>query len=440
MAPSIGNDLWDLHRIRQIVSENDLERGCIEYKRQLDNGGRKALEAITALANTFGGVVLIGVDEDKQGVDRLTGVDASSRDKLVSYCWNQLTPPFSPEIVPISLGSDDLYILVVIIDTDYIRRPVMINQGNKVLVRLEGQNQSPDWYRLRDLFTEQPPSYQDMRLPPADPTGLYSDASLGLRGRLLLIGPRSRSSRISDAAREQTLDALRNDSPITGAGSGLTGLMHDMIGRSFDVDEWHLTGQANGREFSAYWHGLVGDSIASVRARIDVDINPRPAHGDTLLVTLTALITRPLPNGITPRQLTENPLGPFLSIGVLHKLMLDITSTLWGVTGEAISTSILGQPLGPPALLDSTVFTTPLSKGTDVPSLNECIAFGTARLISGNTPGTWTTFSPERVERSQVASRSGQEPIIRNWLIQLGIENGYQNITKEVSRWSEITT
>ena len=73
MATPASQDAWDLDRIRQIVTQNDLERGRIEYKRELGNG-RKTLEAITALANTFGGVVLVGVDEDEQGLDRLVGV------------------------------------------------------------------------------------------------------------------------------------------------------------------------------------------------------------------------------------------------------------------------------------------------------------------------------------------------------------------------------
>jgi predicted HTH transcriptional regulator len=98
-------DTWDLDRVKQIVTQNILERGRIEYKRELGNG-RSTLEAISALANTFGGVVLIGVDEAKQGLDRLTGVPAVERTRLVSLCWSQLTPPFSPEIIPMSLGHD----------------------------------------------------------------------------------------------------------------------------------------------------------------------------------------------------------------------------------------------------------------------------------------------------------------------------------------------
>ena len=54
-------DQWDLVRLQQLVAEQDLERARIEYKRELGNG-YSALEAIAALANTFGGVVLMGVN------------------------------------------------------------------------------------------------------------------------------------------------------------------------------------------------------------------------------------------------------------------------------------------------------------------------------------------------------------------------------------------
>ena len=67
-------DEWDLARLRQLGAQNELERGRIEYKRELGNGN-STLAAVAALANTFGGVVLVGVDEDKQGLDRLTGVN-----------------------------------------------------------------------------------------------------------------------------------------------------------------------------------------------------------------------------------------------------------------------------------------------------------------------------------------------------------------------------
>jgi len=41
---------------------------------------RRAAGLIAALANNFGGVLLIGVDETRQGPDSLPGVDAGERD------------------------------------------------------------------------------------------------------------------------------------------------------------------------------------------------------------------------------------------------------------------------------------------------------------------------------------------------------------------------
>lgn len=471
MTTPPSNDAWDLARIQQIVTQNDLERGRIEYKRQLDDG-RKTLEAVTALANTFGGVVLVGVDEDKQGLDRLTGIPATERTRLVSWCWSRLTPPFSPEIIPISLGHDDLYVLAVVINTDYIRRPVMINQGNRVLVRLEDQNQEPDWYRLRDLFTDQAPGYLNLSLPPADPAittrqGQYRDTDLALRGRLLLAGPRGRPSQITGAARAQALATLTsNDTPLTGAGSALSDLMYQMVGGTFDARGWELSGRADLRRFSAQWQGLGPDGRVLTEAHVRVEITSRPAQGDTLLITVDALLTdsRHLPpiaaanealwNGLArlgthqdgedaPEAVdlaTDSGPSPFIGIGALRKLMLDITGTLWGSAGETLSTVILGQPLGPPALLDLTVFTTPDLHDTQIPPLNERIDFGRARLIPGNTPGAWTNLGPIQPDREILSSPAAQAPTIHDWLIQFGIANGYQDIEQEVARWTGITT
>ena len=172
-----GPDEWDLDRIRRLVTQNDLERGRTEYKRELGNG-RATLEAVAALANTFGGVVLVGVDETKRGLDRLTGVEAGGRDELARRCWDQLVPPFSPEIIPIKLEKRDRYVLVVLVDPDHARRPVMLTQGNKVLVRLNGHNVTADWYRLRDLFAEQQASSPRTSLP-ADTDAAAAASALG---------------------------------------------------------------------------------------------------------------------------------------------------------------------------------------------------------------------------------------------------------------------
>jgi hypothetical protein len=109
-----------------------------------------------------------------------------------------------------------------------------------------------------------------------------------------------------------------------------------------------------------------------------------------------------------------------------------------GSSGGNLSTSILGQPLGPPAFLDLTIFTTPINHDTEIPPLNERIDFGRAQLIPGNTPGNWTNLGPIQADRTLLSSPAAQAPIIHDWLTQLGIANGYQNIEQEVARWTGI--
>ncbi len=252
-------DEWDLKHLRELVAQNDLERGRIEYKRELGNGN-KVLEAIAALANTFGGVVLVGVDEDKQGLDRLTGVDDAERDRLARMCWDKLVPPFNPDMVPIRLGEGGKLVLAVIINPDYARRPVMLTQGNKILVRLEGHNTPADWYRLRELFAEQQASESRPGLPPSGnfvSTPGTSHPDLGMRARLLLTGPRGRSHYINETTREAILGTLNShDAAFTGTGSALVDLMHSWILGAWGSNRWQLNGRASSHILNAQWQGL----------------------------------------------------------------------------------------------------------------------------------------------------------------------------------------
>jgi predicted HTH transcriptional regulator len=195
---------WDLESIRELVKQHDLERGRIEYKRELGND-HTVLQAIAAMANTFGGTVLVGVDEDREGTGCLVGVPGSDRDRLARMCWDQLVPPFSPDIMPVRLGQER-YVLAVVVDHLGARRPVMLARDNKVLVRIEGHNAAADWYRLRDLYAEQSASVLDTGLRAADqdmPAAQADvhDIDVVLRGRLLLTGPPGRSCRITESGR-----------------------------------------------------------------------------------------------------------------------------------------------------------------------------------------------------------------------------------------------
>lgn len=438
---------WDLVRLQQIVAQNDLESTRIEYKREL--AGR-VLEAIAALANTFGGVVLIGVDEDRQGTERLTGVDASVRDRLARMCWDTLVPPYSPEIIPIRLDLSDKYVLAVIVDPGYARRPVMLAQGNKVPVRIEGHNVPADWYRLRELFAEEQAGDTRPALPPSGnfvPTPGTVHPDLGLRARLLLAGPRGRRGHITEQARTAILATLNSgDDPLTGTKSALVVLMHAWAGGPWGSNKWRLYGRSSPYAFGARWEGLLSTGQALTEARLTADITPATAvQGTRLTITLEALLTNPL-RAARGNQIKEvldhagdrddsylaeiDPI-PFIHLENLRRLMLDNLATLWGPLGAQASATILGQPLGPPAQLDIAVFTASKDIPSQIP-ISQCVNFGTATLIPGNSPYPWTQLDPIEPNH-QLLDHAEQEKVAREWITWLGLYNGYQGIEQELA-------
>lgn len=445
-SPSPGE--WDLDRLQRLVSENELERGRIEYKRELGNG-HTTLEAITALANSFGGVVLIGIDEKKSGSNRITGVDAGERDRLVSWCWSQLVPPFSPEIIPIKLSQPGKFVFAVVIESDYARRPVMLTQGNKVLVRLEDKNVAPDWYRLRDLFTEQPPRSRagmppglgSMHMPnPGEP-----EADLCIRGQLWLGGARGQSQHVREATRLALLALLNaDDSPLTGPASAVGALMGSWTGQSWKARKWQLKGPSSTQVINARWQGLAPGGQAIAEARLAVNVIPDPAQGDSLTLQVDILLTNPrrASQGDKAAELLEDPgldgalmvLPPevFIGLGAIGRLMLSILATLWGPLGATASEEILGQPLGPPAQLAMAVSTVEAGKPSNIP-ISAYADFGSAQLIPGNTPRPYTEFGPIQTGRSLLDAAS-QEQIVRNWLTQLCVDSGYQDVEQELAR------
>jgi len=415
----VSSGEWNLDRLRQLVSQHDLEGGRIEYKRELGNGNQ-TLEAIAALSNTFGGIVLIGVDETKQGVDRLTGVEASDRDRLSRMCWDKLVPPFNPEIVPIKLANGNRIVLVVIISPDYIRRPVMLTQGNKIPVRIEGHNVPADWYRLRDLFTEQPASVTRLALPAdhgpytADPDDFPLPA-LCIRGRLLLAGPRGRPLYVTESSRADVMAALSNeDSLLTGAHSALSHIMHIWTDGTWQSGGWKLEGRASTHMVNLRWYATGPNDQRICQARLTMVLTQSPSQGDSLLVIADITLKHP----------KSAWLADHLDISEVRQLMLAILATLWGSLGDTASISVLGLPLGPPATLSLTVSTVQesLSSGS---YLSHYISFDPGQLIPGNTPSSWTSLPTVQPDHS-LFSPIEQERLVNDWIAYLAIDNGYR--------------
>ena len=144
-----------LERVREMVGQDPPESLTLEFKREYSPG---VVKSIAAMANSYGGLILIGVT-DQPGPNRLVGVPDTAIVQVANACHESLEPPWEPEIIPVALDGDaGLYVLVIRVDSARAPRPLLI--GGAAPIRLQGRNATADRARLGQLFTESPISMQ----------------------------------------------------------------------------------------------------------------------------------------------------------------------------------------------------------------------------------------------------------------------------------------
>ena len=80
---------------------------------------------VAALANTYGGLLLIGVT-DKTRVVR--GAKEMTIDSVAEHCHAKIEPPWVREIISVPLGqSSDLYVLVLRVVPGLHPRPLLVD-------------------------------------------------------------------------------------------------------------------------------------------------------------------------------------------------------------------------------------------------------------------------------------------------------------------------
>ena len=192
--------------------------------------GSNVAEAVAALSNADGGVILVGVkDKDATGEDRIVGVPKSEHDALASYL-HAFIPEAMPEIIPVAMPGGQKLVLVLRVDADAVPHPVMVS--GKVLFRIPGHS-VPSRQAPRPRPRGQGPGrpghragQDERRAPPLAPDGHGPMARRTTRegtqlrsGVLRVAGGLELPRRVLDrpwlglAARQAALDAL-NNSPL----------------------------------------------------------------------------------------------------------------------------------------------------------------------------------------------------------------------------------
>lgn len=124
-----------------------LESSTLELKRE--RRGANVARAIAGLANTGGGIVLLGVDEEHPLLEDSPGVPPDELVAVLSQCQTLLSPPLTPDIVPVRVPGRDTVVLVIRVGADPAVQPVVM--GGCVFVRAPGQTSPASRDQIIDL-------------------------------------------------------------------------------------------------------------------------------------------------------------------------------------------------------------------------------------------------------------------------------------------------
>jgi hypothetical protein len=155
VTPLFAASMADLtiERIRALAARADqVESQTLEFKREYSSS---LLKSIAAMANTYGGMILVGVnDRAANGEDRVVGVDAQSAlDQIVSGCYEKFDPPWEPKFITVPLDDGSgRSVIVIKVDPNAAPRPLLMDM--KAPIRLSGRNASADRDRLLALARE----------------------------------------------------------------------------------------------------------------------------------------------------------------------------------------------------------------------------------------------------------------------------------------------
>lgn len=134
----------NFERVKAFCDQEVPECETIEYKSEIPANLEKT---ISAMANTYGGVILIGVEADqKNNVPvEIAGIvfEKGLEEKITGICYKSIYPPLFPEIKPCGFkdenGNEKAVLFIRVYGSD--KTPHAINNNTDVYIRIKSQSE-----------------------------------------------------------------------------------------------------------------------------------------------------------------------------------------------------------------------------------------------------------------------------------------------------------
>jgi hypothetical protein len=261
-----------IERVRELVAQAQPESLTLEYK---EGFTPNIVKSIAAMANTYGGLILVGATDQRQ----IVGVPEDTIIKITSACYEKLEPPWEPEIIPVRMApSSDLFVHVVRVDPAHAPRPVLVDGAAPI--RLHGRVAKADRGRLAQLFAES--HFPNIETPwtvqrpqiPSNVDGSRTTDFILRSGLSLPLDPKMIWRPLSDRAVD-ALAGVLNASPLNG-------VLLRWLG-DFGVDglnPFHRVGFNRARDARLAWQAAT-DSDAHRLVEAVAKISVPGAYGDS---------------------------------------------------------------------------------------------------------------------------------------------------------------
>lgn len=145
--------------IRLFIEQKIPEGRRLDYKKELPNDIDKT---IAAMGNTDGGIILVGVEEEKEQKGRrnfpgeIVGVknEKNVKQSVINKCYSSLQPIFDLQIHEIAFPDKTGYSVIIIrVDVNAIPSfPVFHYHDKAIYVRLDDQRQRADLDQIKNLL------------------------------------------------------------------------------------------------------------------------------------------------------------------------------------------------------------------------------------------------------------------------------------------------